>query len=722
MSAQPDPAAADPANPLVDLFERCVVAVFDGAGAFRGSGFFVAPGELLTCAHVVHGLEAIEVGWDGRRYAATVEQRLPQLDAGDPAARFHPLPDVALLRLAEPPESHPCVRLDAAEPVAAPVADMLRLCAFSVGEHERQRLARSSATTTFEGPFDEDGQRLLKLAAGRVIGGFSGAPLLNVRTGSVCGVVESTRDDRQALGGFGVPLSSFVASLPGLADCNTAHHRAAPRYWEPAVEAERVAAAGRDGIRDGLRLSPPQVELDADADVAASELLRPRRAAVPLVGRSELMEQLMLWRESDGRLAVTIVTGAGGFGKTRLAAELCAAAEDAGWMAGLLGVEASEASLDAIAAWPGRLLVAIDYAETRPDVAVGLLLALRRHRRLSPARIVLVVRQVSARDELRRIFNPHAVEELTDLLGAAEIVRLDDRARHELDRGELFETAVRAFALVRGVTPPARARPPSLRAEHFGRPLFVLVAALLAVHDPTLDVDALTIEALLGTLLDEHESAYWERWDTRLAVGLAPDDRRRAVALAALLGAGSEDEAITVVRLVPGLADASDERVRAVARWLSHLYGSGSLDDRPAITALEPDLLTEVLAASALRARPALLGASLDAGSDAQIERGLLVLSRIAAIGGDVLEHAIRDALDARLAGLVRRLPPSGGRRPGRCAATRDRRAAPARRRRRRRPVALLAYARPARPRDRPRDPRGQRMARRRRRRPLASR
>jgi hypothetical protein len=177
---------------------------------------------------------------------------------------------------------------------------------------------------------------------------------------------------------------------------------------------------------------------------------------------------LLVEGEGKGSLAITLRTGAGGFGKTRLAAEVCVAARAAGWSSGLLVPQPpAPEEITAIADWPGRLLIAIDYAETRPEIVSALLLALRRRAGRPPARIVLVVRQASDADQLRRLFNPHALEELTDLLRPAEIVRLD-RERGEFDRFELFEAACDAFA-ARSDRPAQPRRPPSLRADHFAR-------------------------------------------------------------------------------------------------------------------------------------------------------------------------------------------------------------------------------------------------------------
>jgi hypothetical protein len=108
------------------------------------------------------------------------------------------------------------VRLDPTEPVAGPQPDVLRLDAFTVGEHAAGAVVHSSATLEYEGPFQEGSWRLFKLKGGQVIGGYSGGPLLNTRTGAVCALGDSSRGERSDLGGFGVPLSAFLDQLDEL--------------------------------------------------------------------------------------------------------------------------------------------------------------------------------------------------------------------------------------------------------------------------------------------------------------------------------------------------------------------------------------------------------------------------------------------------------------------------------------------------------------------------
>lgn len=580
---------------LHTLLRRSVVRIDDSDGAFRGTGFFVAPGEVLTCAHVVHACAAVVATWDSGSSSAVVAAALPPLSPDDRLARFYPFPDVALLRLIDPPPDHPCVRLDHAVPVLGPPVDVLVTMAWTADEYAPGTAIATTATFEYEGCAQPVGGELLKLKNGQVAHGFSGAPLVVARTGEVGALLDSTRDRQSALGGFGVPVAAFLDALPGLGERSRAFHAHDDR-WTRAVERDRVTRVLLAGLASRLPLSPARMDLDWEPGGSRAELLHPRFGVVPFLGRDDLLAQLMLWRESPDPLRVAVLGGPGGFGKTRTAIEVCAAAERTGWTAGLLGESAGGTSvgLDALAAWPGRLVVAVDYAEVRPPGAVAELLR-RLLFRPVPARVVLVMRRSYTPEEMRELFATGDDRlELDQLIRSADVVRLD-RDVAGIDRVELFGAATTAFAELLGRRAPRRT--PALDADHFARPLFVIAAALLSTAEVEVNVDELAADDVLGAVLDRHEAEYWDRWNRRLEVGLDRDQQRRAVALAALLGAETEEEALSVARRVPGLGGASDGRIHDVARWLARLYGTGRLDEWPAIRPLEPDLLAEVLIA-----------------------------------------------------------------------------------------------------------------------------
>lgn len=603
MGTGADSRTAGPGDPdsLSGLLSRCVVRIDEGA-SFRGSGFLVAPAEVLTCAHVVHGCTDLTATWDGGSARVQVAELLPRVAADDGRARFYPFPDVALLRMVEPAGEHPCVRLDPDDPVVGPPPDVVLTTAWTADEYLPGTAVRTTATFEFEGLLHTGEGQLVKLKNGQVAHGFSGAPLLNLRTAGVCALVDSTRAARSDLGGFGVPVGAFLDALPGVATRNAAFHEW-DRQWSRTVEQDTLARASRDGQAGRLPLTSPLTALDWDHEGSRVELLHPRYGVVPFQGREALLTNLMLWREQADSLGIVVLAGPGGFGKTRTAIEASAAAGRAGWTTGLLAGSDGQpfAGLDALTGWPGRLFVAVDYAETRPPGAVTELLhSLLRRPAQMPARVVLVMRQGGSPEELRDLLaTGDGRLELEHLVRSAELVRLD-RDVPEIDRVELFRAAAEVFG--QRLQGPTRPPVPDLAADHFARPLFVLAAALLCTSDVDVDVAGLAADDVLGAVLDRHEAEYWDRWNMRLGVELSRAQQRRAVALVALLGAETEQDALTLAGMVPGLGGASPGRREDVVRWLTHLYGGGRRDEGPLVRPLEPDLLAEVLVARELAA------------------------------------------------------------------------------------------------------------------------
>ena len=89
----------------------------------------------------------------------------------------------------------------------------------------------------------------LKLKRGLVLPGLSGSPLLDLGSGLVSGITESTRGRQADLGGFAVSVSELEA-FPGLVEASRAFHDGDDR-WRSVFEAEKVYAAQRAGERDG---------------------------------------------------------------------------------------------------------------------------------------------------------------------------------------------------------------------------------------------------------------------------------------------------------------------------------------------------------------------------------------------------------------------------------------------------------------------------------------
>ena len=186
----------------------------------QGTGFFVAPGMILTCAHVVEAAQKsdapIEVSWNGQ----TTNARISQF-------RNLSYPDLALLQvdLAQ----HPCVLLH------SEVEPFSQLYSYGYPDGDT-----NGASTTFdcEGWAGER-QELLKFKLGRVRPGMSGSPLLNRETGCVCGMVQITLDRNIDLGGKAILSKVVLREFPELETQQKQFHQRDRRWWDLLTPQQR---------------------------------------------------------------------------------------------------------------------------------------------------------------------------------------------------------------------------------------------------------------------------------------------------------------------------------------------------------------------------------------------------------------------------------------------------------------------------------------------------
>jgi hypothetical protein len=155
---------------------------------------------------VVHGVaagDAIFLSWQGGSSTASVAARYPE----EPSDGFY-VPDVALLTVLT--AEHPCVPLDD----DVNIGDSVYAWGFTaLGPYGE------SLTARIEGERWEREDALghfIKFKQGHVTAGLSGAPLLNVRTGRVCGLVKRSRDTESDLGGLGISVSVIFACAPNV--------------------------------------------------------------------------------------------------------------------------------------------------------------------------------------------------------------------------------------------------------------------------------------------------------------------------------------------------------------------------------------------------------------------------------------------------------------------------------------------------------------------------
>ncbi|MBA2679818.1 MAG: trypsin-like peptidase domain-containing protein [Ktedonobacteraceae bacterium] len=217
---------------LLELLRQCTVKLTFSDG--HGSGFFVAPGMILTCAHALAKAQkdggAITAHWKGQSYSTTILQYLSEIH---PDLKLE-YPDLALLE-AEVLSTinHPCVYLNSKVQLEDTIYSYGYTDEYSMGD---------PSTYVNEGWTGEQ-HLLLKLKAGQARPGLSGAPALNLRTGGVCGIIKRSRDIETDLGGRAVPTQTILQALNekqvDLQSLQQSFHKQDRRWYDTLTQQQR---------------------------------------------------------------------------------------------------------------------------------------------------------------------------------------------------------------------------------------------------------------------------------------------------------------------------------------------------------------------------------------------------------------------------------------------------------------------------------------------------
>jgi hypothetical protein len=201
---------------LIPLLACCTVRIAVPSGEF-GTGFFIAPGWIVTCAHVVEdGSQTVDILWKDIRNNEVKEKVL----TAEVKLVFRESSDIAFLKLTTDVK-HPCVYIDSNHPQTD---DLLYIFGYPAGYLEDYS-AGDAITIRYEGEsISRNHGILLKLKQGQIKPGFSGSPLLNMRTGGVVGIITTTRDQDLDMGGRAVPTSMIYPS-PKLSNLSIADRK-----------------------------------------------------------------------------------------------------------------------------------------------------------------------------------------------------------------------------------------------------------------------------------------------------------------------------------------------------------------------------------------------------------------------------------------------------------------------------------------------------------------
>jgi hypothetical protein len=281
-------------DPLLDLLVGCCVRV---RGTETGTGFFVGPGLVLTCAHVV-----------GCRRQPGDTGIIIESAGGDVDARLraiHPDPDDDLALLEVDPSGERNVWLDDSNVL---LDDRLVVYGFPGGTGDTRTVCYEGAS---QRPGGLPGRFHHLLKAGQIVHGFSGGPVLDLRTAHVIGVVTETRGYKTELGGTAIPTSHVRRLLPGLAATAPQVTEEVKRYWLDASRARsKIISQGLSATAGRPRALPFASAIERFiADYRGSH------GEVPFGGRRLQLDELSAWLD-DPALPYALVAAPAGRGKS----------------------------------------------------------------------------------------------------------------------------------------------------------------------------------------------------------------------------------------------------------------------------------------------------------------------------------------------------------------------------------------------------------------------
>jgi tetratricopeptide (TPR) repeat protein len=362
----------------------------------------------------------------------------------------------------------------------------------------------------------------------------------------------------------------------------------------------------------------PEPRLDwivADDDTTDFDLLRWSARIAPLTGRDVETAELRAWAESAKAVAGRFITGPGGAGKTRLAAELALELRGKGWTAGFMDL--SHDNLPPTPVGKNGVLLIADYPDEKPDGVRALLSALARPPEKVKIRLLLLTRD----ENPKRWVDEAAQAGASHLFGRQNLTPappLDEAAAWTV-----FETA-RANLHNAGFDKPSPVEPSAFidwrrRHELHRLALFVTALALHTVLAPAAPALNLTGREVIAALVARERRRLQE---ISTAHGMAECGLERLSALAAVRGWLDEP---TCRRLA---APTLDMGLGGECGLTDRLGKAGMLHGGR-LPAPEPDMVAAALLAEVVAARPDPAPEWLWAALDGDIKESLPRLSRL---------------------------------------------------------------------------------------------
>jgi hypothetical protein len=308
---------------------------------------------------------------------------------------------------------------------------------------------------------------------------------------------------------------------------------------------------------------------------------------VPFIGRDRELDAITKWINGEPRLALCLITGPGGRGKTRLAMETAERAS-ANWKCGFVSPAALAVLAEAIPV-EGRLFAVVDYAEDDPTILIRAITSASEatKSRNCTIRIALLARNAG---EWFQQFQEQTgtVADLTHHPTAFLRLRLSELATTEEDASDLIKLGRKAFreALMTDASPV----PESEGTKARDALIIFSHALLLELGERTGGDDE---RAVLEYLLSR-ERSFWHRTLSRQ--DLREAHWRLFETLVAVMtyagGTANIDQTDALFKRFSTQYSLDTKTTEAFRLVITAIYGSGS-----GIEPLQPDRLGEHLMA-----------------------------------------------------------------------------------------------------------------------------
>lgn len=195
---------------LEELLQSCIVRLSIAGKLAWSNGFFVAPDTILTDAQWLKTEsrdEPVQVTWRNKTLTARISGRVENGDV-----------NLALLELTTPVPNHPCVFLDKV------VQADDRFYSYTYPDQSDQGV---SIRGQCEGKPGEN-SAIIRFRTKPSSIGLNGAPLLNIRTGKVCGIVKQVSDQGAIV--EGISAETILTSFSNLKSAQAKFHQK-DRRW-----------------------------------------------------------------------------------------------------------------------------------------------------------------------------------------------------------------------------------------------------------------------------------------------------------------------------------------------------------------------------------------------------------------------------------------------------------------------------------------------------------